>query len=59
MDMKNNPIRRDKKDRRIATSSASFPLRDTQRILVPTDRRVSADRRTWLRSGFWAGCRKI
>lgn len=33
-------------ERRITKSHASFPLRDSQSILVISDRRVNADRRS-------------
>jgi hypothetical protein len=46
MEMNNDSKRCNKKDRRIGKSSASFPLRDSHGILVATNRRVNADRRT-------------
>ncbi|MGH1538661.1 MAG: hypothetical protein ACRBDX_11545 [Gammaproteobacteria bacterium] len=44
--MTSNDNRRSDSDRRISKQSASFPLRDSQGILVAADRRICADRRT-------------
>lgn len=38
--------RRSGKDRRITNHNISFPLRDSNGIIVALDRRVTADRRT-------------
>ena len=38
--------RRSGKDRRIANHNVSFPLRDSNGIIVALDRRITADRRT-------------
>ncbi|QMU62166.1 MAG: hypothetical protein GKR92_10855 [Gammaproteobacteria bacterium] len=38
--------RRSGKDRRVANSNVSFPLRDSNGIIVAMNRRVSCDRRT-------------
>jgi len=46
MEMNKSSKRRNHIDRRKATNTASFPLRDSNGILVATSRRVNADRRT-------------
>lgn len=46
MEMNKSSKRRNPKDRRKANNTASFPLRDSNGILVATNRRVNADRRT-------------
>ena len=38
--------KRSGKDRRVSTETPTFPLRDSQGIIVASDRRVSCDRRT-------------
>ena len=38
--------KRSGKDRRVSTGTPTFPLRDSQGIIVSSDRRVSCDRRT-------------
>lgn len=38
--------RRSGEDRRIANLNATFPLRDSQGIIVAKDRRINCDRRT-------------
>ena len=38
--------KRSGKDRRVSTEIPTFPLRDSQGIIVASDRRVSCDRRT-------------
>jgi len=38
--------RRSGNDRRVCKQNVAFPLRDSQGIIVATDRRVSCDRRT-------------